>query len=139
MFPHPTERRGGTPSNQLWRLESRSSLTLVKPLELRVEENSGVARLVVSGELDLATAERLEEELKRHERDEPSTLVLDLRELTFMDSTGLRTVIAADARARERGIRLVIVRGPEDVDRVFQVTQMDRHLEMVDEPPANAT
>ena len=139
MFPHPTERPGGTPSNHLWRLESRSSLTLVKPLELRVEENSGVARLVVSGELDLATAERLEEELKRHERDEPSTLVLDLRELTFMDSTGLRTVIAADARARERGIRLVIVRGPEDVDRVFQVTQMDRHLEMVDEPPANAT
>ena len=139
MFPHSTERPGGTPSNELWRLESRSSLTLVKPLELRVEQDSGVARLVVSGELDLATAERLEEELKRHERDEPSTLVLDLRELTFMDSTGLRTVIAADARARERGIRLVIVRGPEDVDRVFQVTQMDRHLEMVDEPPSNAT
>ena len=139
MFPHSTKRPGGTPSNELWHLESRSSLTLVKPLELRVEENSGVARLVVSGELDLATAERLEEELKRHERDEPSTLVLDLRELTFMDSTGLRTVIAADARARERGIRLVIVRGPEDVDRVFQVTQMDRHLEMVDEPPSNAT
>ena len=94
--------------------------------------------MVVSGELDLSTAERLEDELRRHERDEPSTLVLDLRELTFMDSTGLRTVIAADARARERGIRLVIVRGSEDVDRVFRVTRMDEHLEMVDEPPSNA-
>ena len=105
-----------------------------KPLELRVEDNSGVARVVASGELDLATAEALEEELKRQERRDPSTLMLDLREITFMDSTGLRTVIAADSRARERGARLVIVRPPEEVDRVFRITRMDEHLEMVDEP-----
>jgi anti-sigma B factor antagonist len=52
-----------------------------------------------------------------------------------MDSTGLRAVIAADARARERGARLVIVRAPEEVDRVFRLTRMDEHLEIVDEPP----
>jgi len=107
-----------------------------KPLKLRVEDDSGVARVIVGGELDLATAERLDEELKRQERGEPEVLMLDLRELTFMDSTGLRTVLAADARARARGGRFVIVRGPDEVDRVFRLTRMDDHLEVVDEPPS---
>jgi anti-anti-sigma factor len=107
-----------------------------KPLELKVEDDNGVARVVAGGELDLATAERLDEELKRQERGDPDLLVLDLRELTFMDSTGLRTVLAADARARERDARLVIVRGPDEVDRVFRLTRMDEHLEVVDEPPS---
>jgi anti-anti-sigma factor len=90
----------------------------------------------VSGELDLASAEELETHLKQLESSEPDVLVLDLRELDFMDSTGLRTVIAADARARERGARLVVVRAPDEVDRVFRLTRMDQHLELVDEPPA---
>jgi anti-anti-sigma factor len=110
-------------------------MSVSNPLELRIEEENGVARLVAAGELDLSSAERLEEELKRHELAEPSVIVLDLRELTFMDSTGLRTVIAADTRARERGGRLVIVRASEEVDRVFRLTRMDEHLEMVEEPP----
>jgi anti-anti-sigma factor len=109
-----------------------------KLLELRTEDDSGIARLVASGELDLATSEQLEDELKRHEQGGADTIMLDLRELTFMDSTGLRTVIAADARARERGGRLVIVRPPEEVDRVFRLTRMHEHLEMVDEPPSGS-
>lgn len=92
---------------------------------------------MVSGELDLASAEVLEAGLKELESAEPDVLVLDLRELEFMDSTGLRAVIAADARARERGGRLVVVRAPEEVDRVFQLTRMDQHLELVDEPPTS--
>jgi anti-sigma B factor antagonist len=107
-----------------------------KPLELRTEHDHGAPRLVLSGELDLASAEELETQLKELESSEPDVLVLDLRKLEFMDSTGLRTVIAADARARERGARLVVVRAPDEVDRVFRLTRMDQHLEVVDEPPA---
>lgn len=92
---------------------------------------------MVSGELDLASAEVLEASLKELESSEPDVLVLDLRELEFMDSTGLRAVIAADARARDRGGRLVVVRAPEEVDRVFRLTRMDQHLELVDEPPTS--
>jgi anti-anti-sigma factor len=106
-----------------------------KPLELRIERDHGAPRLVVAGELDLASVESLESEMKQLESSEPAVLVLDLRELEFMDSTGLRAVIAADARARERGARLIVVRAPEDVDRVFRLTRMDQHLEFVDEPP----
>jgi anti-anti-sigma factor len=106
-----------------------------KPLELRTDNDGGAPRVIVSGELDLATAEELDAELKRAETSGPATLVLDLRELDFMDSTGLRIVIAADSRARERGARLLVVRAPEEVDRVFRLTRMDHHLELVDEPP----
>ena len=106
-----------------------------KPLELRTEQDQGAPRLVVSGELDLASAEELEAHLKQLEASEPDVLVLDLRELEFMDSTGLRTVIAADARAKDRGGRLIVVRAPEEVDRVFKLTRMDQHLELVDKPP----
>jgi anti-sigma B factor antagonist len=106
------------------------------PLELRTELDHGAPRLILSGELDLASAEQLETQLKQLETSEPDVIVLDLRELEFMDSTGLRAVIAADARARERGGRLIVVRAPEEVDRVFRLTRMDQHLELVDEPPA---
>ncbi len=106
-----------------------------KPLELRTEQDQGTPRLVLSGELDLASAEELEAHLKQLEASEPDVLVLDLRELEFMDSTGLRTVIAADARAKDRGGRLIVVRAPEEVDRVFRLTRMDQHLEVVDQPP----
>jgi anti-anti-sigma factor len=107
-----------------------------KPLELRTEQDQGAPRLVASGELDLASAEQLDSQLKQLESSEPAMIVLDLRELEFMDSTGLRTVIAADARARERGARLVVVRAPDEVDRVFRLTRMDQHLELIDQPPA---
>jgi anti-anti-sigma factor len=110
--------------------------TVSKPLELRIEQDQGAPRLALSGELDLASADELDASLKQLESSEPPILVLDLRELEFMDSTGLRTLIAADARARERGARVVIVRAPEEVDRVFRLTRMDQHLEVVDEPPS---
>ena len=113
-------------------------LAVSKPLELRTEQDQGTPRLIVSGELDLASAEELEAGLKQLESAEPDVLVLDLRELDFMDSTGLRTVIAADARAKERSGRLVVVRASEEVDRVFRLTRMDQHLELVDEPPAGS-
>jgi anti-anti-sigma factor len=60
-------------------------------------------------------------------------LVLDLSDLTFLDSTGLRTVVTADERARESGRRLVVVRGPDAVQRVFAITRLEERLEMVDD------
>ena len=58
---------------------------------------------------------------------------LDLSGLTFLDSTGLRLIVAADQRAREADRRLVVVKGPVAVHRVFSITKLDERLEMVDE------
>ena len=93
--------------------------------------------MTLSGELDIATAPRFEEALRRAEAERPETIVVDLSELAFMDSTGLRSIVSADGRAREAGRRLVLVRGSEMVQRVMRLTRLDERLEFV-EPPAAA-
>ena len=63
----------------------------------------------------------------------PKIVLLDLSKLTFLDSTGLRCVVRADERAREEGRRLVVVKGPEAVQRVFEITRLQERLELVDD------
>lgn len=103
-------------------------------LELDTEQADGRARLALRGELDISSAPVFEEALGKLEAGGPSVLVIDLRGLEFMDSTGLRTLVSADQRARESGRRLAIVRGPEAVDRIFNVTRLDERFELVDDP-----
>ena len=81
---------------------------------------------------------KVQDELRRVEADEPPVVVLDLSRLTFLDSTGLRCLVTADERARDAGRRLVIVRGPEPVQRVFTITRLEERLEMVDDASAVA-
>jgi anti-sigma B factor antagonist len=88
------------------------------------------------GELDLSTVAKVQEELRRVEASSPATLVVDLSKLTFLDSTGLRCIVTADERARAEGRRIVIVRGPDAVQRVFAITRLEERLEMVDDVDA---
>jgi anti-sigma B factor antagonist len=106
----------------------------MSPLEITTEQREGQTRVALTGELDIASAPQFEEGLAAVERDTPGVLVLDLRGVGFIDSTGLRAVIAADERARSAGRRFVIVRGTAAVERVFSVTQLDQRLEIVDDP-----
>jgi anti-anti-sigma factor len=107
----------------------------MEPFEIKREESRGVVIVSPAGELDIATADRLDQELRRVEELKPRLLVLDLRSLTFMDSSGVRTILLADTRSRQNGARLTIVRGPEEVDRVFRITGIAEHLQIVDELP----
>ncbi len=108
-------------------------------LEVDTHEENGTIRVALLGELDISSAPRVEEEIERLEAARPAVLVLDLRGLAFMDSTGLRLIVGADARAREQGRRLAVVRGPEVVHRIFTVTGLEERLEMVDDPAGLAT
>ena len=85
------------------------------------------------GELDLATATKLEEELRTAEDAGAELIVIDLQPLSFMDSSGLRALLAADSRARAAGRRLVLIRGDERVQRVLKITRLDERLEIVDD------
>jgi anti-sigma B factor antagonist len=85
--------------------------------------------LVVSGDIDIATASRVEHELLRAEAHD--LVVLDLSRLSFMDSTGLHLILAADRRIRERGGRLLIVQGPPQIRRLFELTRVADHLELI--------
>lgn len=102
-------------------------------LEVQSDDEAGRVTVALRGELDLSTVGKVQDELRRVEAAEPSVVVLDLSKLTFLDSTGLRCVVTADERLREQGRRLVIVRGPDAVQRVFSITRLEERLEMVDD------
>ncbi|MEA2479209.1 MAG: anti-sigma factor antagonist [Thermoleophilaceae bacterium] len=108
----------------------------MKTFEVTSEDRGSAVHMRLSGELDISSATKVEDELARVEPGRPDVIVLDLRGLDFMDSTGLRLLIAADARAREEGRRLTIVKGPEPVQRVFRITRLEERLELVDDAPA---
>jgi anti-anti-sigma factor len=85
----------------------------------------------LTGELDLATAPILQWHLREalaHAR----MVVLDLRELSFMDAAGLHVICDASESAETQDRRLMLVRGPVQVDRVFTLTGLSEKLYMVD-------
>ena len=104
-------------------------------LSFQTTVTGDVAVIALSGELDVAGAELLENELRRVAADHATTgLVLDLRDLDFMDSTGLRLMVLADERARAAGHAFTLVRGRPDVHRVFEITRMTDRLDFIDDP-----
>ena len=81
--------------------------------------------VTLEGELDLASSKRLEDEA-------PPLITLDLRGVTFIDSTGLSTLINADGRARkaERGLQIVAGEGP--ARRILRTVGLLERLDVVD-------
>jgi anti-anti-sigma factor len=104
-------------------------------LEFETTRNGTVAVIAATGELDLSGAAVLEAEIERLAAEpELGTVVLDMRGLEFMDSSGLRLVVLADMRAREAGRRFALVRGSETVHRVFEITRMSDRLDFISDP-----
>ena len=93
-------------------------------------EGTGVVRVTLTGELDVATAPQLGHALE--EIAEPAALVvLDLSELTFMDSSGLQVILSARARLADAGRRFALVPGRRQVQRMFELTGTAHRLEFV--------
>jgi anti-sigma B factor antagonist len=105
-------------------------------LSLETREEGEQVRIAVGGELDLSSALTFDEEIRRAEEREPETLVIDLRHLKFLDSTGLRLIMSAHLRARKRGHRLAIVEGTHAVQRIFRLAGVNRRLDIVSEIPS---
>jgi anti-anti-sigma factor len=92
--------------------------------------NEHVVRLF--GDFDITGFQQVDEELRRIQSNGQPTVTLDLRGLAFIDSSGIRAILKADARARAMGRRLRLIAGPERVHKVFQITRLDDHLEFVE-------
>ncbi|MEO8476898.1 MAG: STAS domain-containing protein [Actinomycetota bacterium] len=102
-------------------------------LSANLEIVDGATIVGVAGELDIASAPIFEARIAEAEALHPALLVLDLRQLTFMDSTGLRIVLAADSSARRDVRRFAVIRGPDPVHRVFLIALLDRRLDLVND------
>jgi anti-sigma B factor antagonist len=94
-----------------------------------------VRLLRLTGELDMAGADQFERLLAADQTSEAETFVLDMRELSFIDSSGLRALIMADRRVRAEGRRFIVVRGPDRVNQVLEMTGVAQRIDLVDEPP----
>lgn len=84
------------------------------------------------GEIDLATVDLVREAVDRDCR-RGDDLVLDLRDVGFMDTSGLRYVLELNERADRGEFSLRIVRGPAAVQRVFEVSGLEPRLPFVDD------
>jgi anti-anti-sigma factor len=92
------------------------------------------ANVHVIGELDIATTPQLQRTL-REPQLQAQLVVLDMREVAFIDASGVHAIVNASLRAREVGHRLVLLRGGLDVDRVFTLTGSSGDVEIVDLDP----
>jgi anti-sigma B factor antagonist len=101
-------------------------------VEVRDQDHASV--ISVTGELDLASSPALEDELERIAASETSLVIVDLRSLEFMDSTGLSVLVRAHQKAEENGQSFALVRGPAQVQRLLSLTGVAERLTLVDNP-----
>jgi anti-anti-sigma factor len=107
--------------------------TAADGLTVRVRRSERYALVSLNGDLDLRSAGILEDKLATLEKDGPDVVVLDLRGLRFLDSTGIALTVRADARARVSGRRLVVVPGPPAVRKPFELAKLESILEFCED------
>jgi anti-sigma B factor antagonist len=91
------------------------------PLEVEVDETGSAFLVRLRGELDMSTVDQVRDCFEGVAWDEKPTLVVDLRELAFIDSSGLHAIVRLERHARDASRRLFLVRGPSAIARVFEV------------------
>jgi anti-sigma B factor antagonist len=113
----------------------RALMEAVEPFAIDVDERDDRTVVTPRGELDMASAPELEQTVMPRLRD-ATWVVLDLRSLDFIDSSGLRVVVGAHRAAEERGGRFTCVRGAAGttVHRIVEIAGIDGVIEMVDDP-----
>jgi anti-sigma B factor antagonist len=98
-------------------------------LGLRRKRTGNSVRIELTGELDSYSSEAFDRSARREEQDGCEEIILDLKELTFVDSTGLRSLIEAARRAQAGGWTVSVVNARGKVRMVFDLTDMDSMLE----------
>ena len=108
---------------------------MVTPGDFRIETTSvspGERCLTPVGELDLATAPRLESELERAVAAGAARVVVDLSQVGFLDSTGLRMFLALNERAHAEGWVLALTAPSESVRAILEITGSSGALPLED-------
>ena len=107
---------------------------LATELEIVSQPGFDRARIRLNGELDFGSAPAFAARLAELEAGDPELLEIDLRGLSFMDSSGLAELFGANRRARERGGRVVIVKDQGRIERVLSIARVEDVIDVVDLP-----
>ena len=108
---------------------------------VRVDPQEDAVYVRISGELDLALQESVDAELyKLPERGNPLPIVIDMREVTFADSVGLRVLLKHEVRSRERGFGFELIAPRGQAGRLFELTKVSQifKLRPDPDPPSDA-
>jgi anti-anti-sigma factor len=90
-------------------------------LTIEIRREGATELLHLTGELDLATSAALDAELRRCDESDAARILLDLTELEFIESTGLRVLLDAAARSRANGNRLAMTPPPRQIERTLRL------------------
>jgi anti-anti-sigma factor len=101
-------------------------------LRSRICRVDGAYMVSLAGEFDLAAVEAVERELQQAEATDAAVVALDLRELAFMDLSGVQVIVLAQRRL---GDRLVVIRGTGAAHRILEICRLDERLRLIDAPP----
>ena len=107
-------------------------------LSMSFERDGAVHTICLFGELDLATTDRVDAELRRVEATDAWTIVVDLSGLTFISSTGVQLLVDAEVRSRADSQRLTLLRGSPAVQRVLELCGVDAALPFATQWSASA-
>ena len=107
---------------------THDTLDYLPGFRVDVEPEDDLVRVVPVGELDLANSGRLLEQLEELQDAGFQRLTLDLRQLEFIDCSGLHVILDVDARARSEGEDFGLIPGSPTVQRLFELSGTDRHL-----------
>ena len=100
-------------------------------------EQDGVTRLVLRGELDLADYDSLSAVMRRLQAPRPRVLAIDLREVVYIDSTGVRWLIEANEWARGAGCRMFVIHtAAAAVTRVISLCRLEEVLDLIEDASA---
>ena len=104
------------------------------PFEIHTELNGDAARLTLVGELDMATAPRVEEAVADVLAKGARDVIVDLSGLAFVDSSGLRLFITLNDRAAVEAWTLGLIRPSAPSLSVFQITGAEENLPFIEDP-----
>jgi len=113
---------------------SRLEASVHSQFQAEVHSEGSASVVAVSGELDLASGPEFERVLERAAGSSAELLVIDMRRLDFMDSTGLSIIVRTHQRLAEQGRSLGLVKGSAQVQRLFDLTGVAERLLLVDVP-----
>jgi stage II sporulation protein AA (anti-sigma F factor antagonist) len=99
-----------------------------------MEWSGDAVHLRVRGDLDISVADSLLERVEAMEGSSAQLVIVDLAELTFLDSSGLKALLAAQQAGADGGFEVLVVRTPKAVRRVIDVAGADRILRLADQP-----
>jgi anti-anti-sigma factor len=99
---------------------------------IEVDHGSAGATVTIAGEIDMASIPPLERARERALAGNPTQVLIDLRGVRFIDSSGLKFLLETDRLSRTGGWTLQLVRPAESAMRVLTLTGIDKHLPFID-------